>query len=303
VVVTLSDKVHCIVTDEGKNFLSAVTTLKEMEIVREGLRCACHRIQLTVKRALLDPECSVLMKALKKCQSIVLVFKNGWMSRKRDVLRKHQEKYIADLKEEVEKLNVSIVEHATRERREAIIKQRQLLKAAEEDVIAQSTENGVRSGKKKDCVEEVKEFSVIPVIENKSDSEEDSDTDDSSDDELLEEKEDDSSDIAELFADKQDLKALIAHIFRKKALVAVAATRWLTWVAVAGRCMMWKGPLMKALDEIAEDTSFRKKKKQSSEVPADIPAAIASMRFSDEEVTILDQFQKLGTFIIGFSNP
>jgi hypothetical protein len=149
----------------------------------------------------------------------------------------------------------------------------------------------------------VKEFSVIPVIENKSDSEEDSDTDDSSDDELLEEKEDDSSDIVELFADKQDLKALITHIFRKKALVAVAATRWLTWVAVAGRCMMWKGPLMKALDEIAEDTSFRKKKKQSSEVPADIPAAIASMRFSDEEVTILDQFQKLGTFIIGFSNP
>ena len=83
----LTDKVHCVVTDERQNFLKAVSILRDLEVLKESLRCACHRIQLSVKKAMAHAECKELLALLNKCQALTLQFKNGWMSRKRDILR------------------------------------------------------------------------------------------------------------------------------------------------------------------------------------------------------------------------
>ena len=283
----LSSKLHCIVTDEGKNFLSAVQTLTDMEVLRESLRCACHRIQLTVKRALMSPECALLMSALKKAQTIVLQFKNGWMSRKRDVLKKFQDQYVAELREDVAKLNAGIVLHTTREKREQAHKKEQLLRAAEADLELQKEEGAAQGRERAQVEEEVRQLSLAG---EHADMEGDDDDDDPA--QSSEEKGPDAVDnpnIVDLADEKEELMAVIGHITRKRALIAVAATRWLTWVEVAERTMMWRGPLMKALDEIAKDTSFRKKKRNE-----DIPASIASMRISDEDAVILTQFRQLG---------
>jgi hypothetical protein len=287
----LSSKLHCIVTDEGKNFLSAVQTLTDMEVLRESLRCACHRIQLTVKRALMSSECAMLMGALKKAQTIVLQFKNGWMSRKRDVLKKFQDQYVAELREEVAKLNAGIVLHTTREKREQAAKKIQLLKAAERDLELQREEVAAQGREKAQVEDEVRQLSLVDEKAHTESDDEDDNTGQS-----REEKGEDAvvnPNIVELAEEKEELMAVIAHITRKRALIAVAATRWLTWVEVAERTMMWKGPLMKALDEIAADGSFKKKKKNQE----DISASIASMRISDEEAVILDQFRKFGATI------
>ena len=48
----LSSKVHCIVTDEGANFIKGGDYLGRQEVIRERIRCACHRIQLAFKEAI-----------------------------------------------------------------------------------------------------------------------------------------------------------------------------------------------------------------------------------------------------------
>ena len=116
---------------EGKNFLSAVTLLKQMEVLRESLRCACHRIQLTVKSAMAHADCRELMNMVNKCQTITLQFKNGWMSRKRDVLRKYQEVYLQELRGEAEALRKEIAEHKTRQRDAELADREKLIEDAE----------------------------------------------------------------------------------------------------------------------------------------------------------------------------
>jgi hypothetical protein len=98
---SLGRKVHCVVTDEGRNFLSAAEHLRDAEVVRESLRCTCHRFQLTIKNAVMHKDCVELLELLEKCQALTLVFKNGWASTKRDVLRKEQQRYVDRLAEEL----------------------------------------------------------------------------------------------------------------------------------------------------------------------------------------------------------
>jgi hypothetical protein len=94
----LRTKVHCITTDEGQNFLSAAESMKEAELVRETLRCACHRLQLMVKKSFLHSDNAAMNSLLVKCSAITNYFKNGWASNRRTVLTKHQEIYIEKLK-------------------------------------------------------------------------------------------------------------------------------------------------------------------------------------------------------------
>ena len=283
--------------------------LKDLEVIRDSLRCACHRSQLLIKKALLHSDCALLLKALKKSQEIVLQFKNGWASRKRDVLRKYQDQSVDEVREDISKLNSSIAEHIMRDRKEALVRKKQLLKAAEELISLQVEEYGAEAVQKAAVMAEVSELS-LPGTEAKkdSDSDEEEEGDDSErkeekgDEEkgMEEEEEDVSSDTADLFEARTELKATVRHICKKRALIAVAATRWLTWVAVAERTMMWRGPLMKALDDIAADISFRKGKRSSRgrvKEPVDISAAIASLRITDEDAIILDQFRQLGAYI------
>jgi len=70
----LTDKVHCVVTDEGQNFLNAVTILKEKEVLQESLRCACHRIQLSVKKAMTHRDCGELLATENKIHAWISTY-------------------------------------------------------------------------------------------------------------------------------------------------------------------------------------------------------------------------------------
>jgi hypothetical protein len=50
----LNNKVHCIVTDEGQNFLRAAENVQRLDVVRERIRCACHRFQLAFKEGVVQ---------------------------------------------------------------------------------------------------------------------------------------------------------------------------------------------------------------------------------------------------------
>lgn len=278
----LSEKVHCVVTDEGQNFLSAVTILKQMDVLRESLRCACHRIQLSVKRAMTHSECKDLMTLLNKCQTITLQFKNGWMSRKRDILRKYQEMHLKEMREEVERLRREIGEHRTRERGKVLEEREKAVQFAEQ--LRDMDDSQIRAQQRKRAAinEEVSELTAADVGDDSSDS------DDESDSNELKLDDDGYFDIDAAVVDQKTLKDVIDHICRKKALVQKAATRWMTYVAVVERTLMWRTALTRAMDEISADSSFRKKKVDPSEVD------LSALRISEEEAKVLEEFQKIG---------
>jgi hypothetical protein len=284
----LSEKVHCVVTDEGKNFLSAVTILKQLEILRESLRCACHRFQLTVKGAMTHPDCRELMAMVQKCQAITLQFKNGWISRKRDILRTHQETHLQELRREVEKLRKEMAEHSTRQKESTLTEKESFLQEAERERDVDESHWRAQREEKAAINQEVSELSLHSTAAVSSENE----VSDSDDDQLEEEiKVDDDStfNFDAMATQQQSIKDVIFHICKKKALVQLAATRWMTYVAVVERTLMWRTALRRALDDISADSSFRKKK-----AGPNTELDTAALRISDAEATVLHQFQGIG---------
>ena len=281
----LSEKLHCVVTDEGQIFLCAVTILKQMEVLRESLRCACHRIQLTVKGAMTNIACKELMGMVKKCQDITLQFKNGWVSRKRDILRKYQDRYVKEQEEMVGKLRQEIAEHSTRLKQEALVETQKLLAEAQRLRDEQLSEWKAEREEKAAINHEVSElWGGVSSGAEGSDSDDDPDNDAAAEKELDDEK----FDIDALVNHQMEIKAVIAHIGNKKALVQMAATRWMTYVAVVERTLMWRTALQLAFEEISADSSFRKKKSANSDIP------LTSLRISDDEALVLEQFRGIG---------
>jgi len=81
-----------------------------------------------------------------------------------------------------------------------------------------------------------------------------------------------------------ELKSIIQFIFKKRALVQKAKTRWMTYVPLVERVIIWRHALMNSLDEIYSDTSSAKRRKEKKGVD------ITSLRISDKEAEILMQF-------------
>ena len=290
----LGGRVHCVVTDEGKNFLSAASILKEADIIRESLRCGCHRFQLTIKNAIMDKDCAALLAMLDKCQAITLVFKNGWASTKRNVLRKNQMLHLEQLKAQVTKLQSDIAEHNTRTSMDKFNIARDALNAAEESKDAQDQEQLAIDAEKAEVREDVNELftgTVVDISDGESDHEEGSQpVSDEEKDEV-----DDSADVlTELTRDKEraveDITLLINKIFKKRALVQKAATRWMTYVDVVERTLMWKDALMKSIAQIAADPEYRKRKgKRGQQGPeAD------KLLISADEAGVLSEFVRVG---------
>jgi hypothetical protein len=292
----LVNKVHCVVTDEGKNFLNAVSSLRHAEVLRESLRCACHRIQLTIKGALLHKDCNGLLVLLNRCQLITLQFKNGWMSRKRDVLRKYQDLYLKELSHEVDQLRQDIAARNTRTTAENLAKKQKDLEDAVRERDLDDRARHISIAERSAVGEELGQFGIVSgnaascgddASESDSDEEEEGkDTDESGDDNK-------EVDIGELAIQQKELKDLINDIFKKKALIAKAATRWMTYVAVVERTLMWRKPLMQALDEIAADSSFKKRRKGRGGNEDEVNAA--GLRISEDEAVVLGQFIGIGS--------
>jgi len=87
-----------------------------------------------------------------------------------------------------------------------------------------------------------------------------------------------------------NMKEYVDYSFCKRALVQKAATRWMTYVHVVKRTLMWRIPLMKSLVEIRADPTFRRRKKKSIDVEAEVNA----VRISDDDANVLTQFLMVG---------
>jgi len=253
-------RIHCIVTDEGQNFVAASDMLKNADVVREHFRCACHRLQLVVKRTYLDDECEELRALFNKCSRVVNLFKNGWQSGRRDVLRRHQAAYVKELETERDQLMAQAA-HGTRaidEKKAALEQKLSLLnrEVSKENTAAASEDQRVAAVRLESA-----ESSNIPVdpdliVVGDPVPDDDDDTD------LKLDAEHAAAELrvieaqnAQVVTDAHTVKALVDFIFKKRALVQRAVTRWLTYVNVVERCVVWRTALMGAINEIKSKDS------------------------------------------------
>jgi hypothetical protein len=271
-------KIHCVTTDEGKNFLSAVDSLKDSETVRESLRCACHRVQLVAKRAYMDDECKPLRALLDKCCQVVNQFKNGWTSTKRDILRKHQANYVDAMKAELKELQVGAA-IATRAVQAAVQARQKSLKEAEALLAKENETTNSYDVARAEASQELVELAIVPVDQNMSldDDSVDLKVDDEN---SVEEEEVISAEQAQKITDAKSQRAFVDYIFNKRALIQRAVTRWLSYVGVVERCVIWRKPLMEALAEISSSKSSK--------------TDLASLQISEQEEIILKQFLMVG---------
>ena len=214
---------------------------------------------------------------VKKCQAITIQFKNGWVSKKRDVLRKYQDRYVQEQEEKVKNLRKEIAEHSTRLKQEELIEKEKLLEQAERLRREEHSELKAEREARAAINEEVSELTGAA-----SSGGDVSDSDDDEEENLDDEK----FDLDALVDQQKEIKEVIAHIGKKKALVQLAATRWMTYVAVVERTLMWRTALKQALDEISTDPSFKKKKNPEVD--------LTSLRISEEEADVLEQFRGIG---------
>ena len=290
----LGGRVHCVVTDEGKNFLSATAILKEADIIRESLRCACHRFQLTIKNAIMDKDCAALLAMLNKCQAITLVFRNGWASTKRNVLRQNQMLHLEQLRAQVTKLKSDIAEHNTRTSMDKLNIVQDALNTAQESKDTQDQQQRTIDAEKAEIREDVSElFSGSAVDISDGELEDEEEVPPVAEDEKGE-ADDSAAVLAELMRDKEraveDITLLIDKIFRKRALVQKAATRWMTYVDVVESTLMWKDALMKAIAQIAADPEYRKRKEKKGDGGPEADKLLISA----DEAVILGEFVRVG---------
>ena len=254
----ITRKLHCITTDEGQNFLAAVDMLKNSELVRESLRCACHRLQLTMRNAYKHSECIQLKQLLDKCSKIVNVFKTGWASTKRDILARYQLQHVEGLKKDVAELEKEAAAHATRAAAIALDKSNSRLRMAGEVLAEDGTDSKQEESEQ---ARENQELNDLLAVDNSSSSlrfdddserEKKDDLSDNDNEADLDEAEIERlvSESSQMAARVQHDKAFVDYIFNKRALIQRAGTRWLTYVYVVERCVVWHKPLMNALMEI-----------------------------------------------------
>jgi hypothetical protein len=244
-------KVHCITTDEGKNFLAAVETLKSTDTVRESLRCVCHRLHLTMKKAFDGSECKQLKDILEKCSDIVNTFKNGWASTKRDVLFRYQQQYVEQLKTDVSNLQEQVA-HGTRGVAESIQKQTDILREAERQLTEDKDER-----KRQEIDTDAVNNEVMDAVLNAAMEFDASQSYDDSKEEMeekvndveVDEKQDEQTmaDIDKLKYEAEYADAFVNYIFNKRALVQRSATRWLSYVYVVERCVIWHDAIQSAV--------------------------------------------------------
>jgi hypothetical protein len=311
----MSRKVHCITTDEGMNFLSAVDHLKSAEVVRESVRCACHRLQLTFKKAYLHEDCSTLRGLLDACAAVVNIFKNGWASNKRDILRQHQMKYLERLEVEVANLRqAAAAAQMSSSRADDVARKLKELNDARALLTAEQQHRMRIDEARKRSRDNLAELSAAIAVHCDSELEEpkfdDSDSSDDSDSDAdLSELQDDSDrkeaapeelptiatddDLCEetiisaqaavIIAEADSLQLYVDFIFRKRALIQRAQTRWLTYVRVVERYVVWHEPLLDAMNQIRSSLSAAATRKLG-----DLP------RISLTELDILQQFMVVG---------
>jgi hypothetical protein len=300
----LSGKLHCIVTDEGANFLSAASLLKDSEIIDESIRCACHRFQLTIKKAICHKDCRALKVILDKCQAMVLEFQNGWASKKKDVWRRCQQQQIDSLQQDIDRLRSSNLTRARAEQllsAEIVIECDQLRQALQAEIAA-DCQAAAESQHVDDTVNmlfagDVQGGSDEPSSDLDSDSDDDDDVNVRSDYRAMdpagseevgkEEKKEVLSVAAAEESAVDKLQRLVVALHTHRALIQRCATRWMTYVAMAERVLMWKDAFRMAADELFNaDYQFSRGRRRRNQPEFDAD----SIRLTDEEMTVLQQF-------------
>jgi hypothetical protein len=304
----LSGKLNCIVTDEGSNFLAAGAQLKEKEFVSESLRCVCHRVQLVIKKSIISKSNAKLYRMINKCHALCLQFTNGWASSKKDVFRRWQQNVIDRLKLEVEKMKEA---NLTRGRAQQI---------ESGDVVAEAHKltNAFREEQEADDLaiqnekeEEKTARELIPGdphdVEQKADLHTATGTDTAVDDDDYEDDDTKLLDAAiQQLASKQihsdqsrkrneidekeekKINEIFNHIeiiHRRRALIKKCATRWMTYVTMCERVLIWRDAFHQAIDEIYESDHIFRVKKTGGDT-----FNVETIKITAEEAEILTQF-------------
>jgi len=295
-----TDKIHCIVTDEGSNFLKGAELLETADVVRERIRCACHRIQLAFKDAVEQKKKRkeqgdyTLLNLLRRCQRIILVFKNGWASKKKDVFQRYQLIELNNLVAQIESVK------SQRLTQERVSQLETELKKAQDDFAEELAE--IESKKAEREVVAMQLINMFPEEEFKVDEDSDDEqldnvedvVDDSSDnpppgDEKVDNKESFDQIMEATFnvdysklLDQGDFTAYYSHMSKCRALISIGATRWMTYVTMARRFLMWRWSLQKAMEEI-------EKSRPANEEALD-------WKFTPAQLTILKDFVTVGNY-------
>ena len=304
--LNLSHKIHCVVTDEGANFLNAAEIMRDREDIRESIRCGCHRIQLAFRNAIQEAINSKLLILLKKVQTVVLMFRNGWASKKKDVLRKWQLKHLENLRTQLQQVK-DPNNRNMRNKDKEVSELSELVTSAEK---AWKDEQDARSARERSTMSltsqitqqnpSANEIDVQTEVNSSDDEEESSESDSEVENDIDEPAVDSHSDqpprtfddIIEVKWDEDyskfigDPKRLYSHMCNKKALIQKCATRWMTYVDVVDRFLIWGWSIEKSLEEMKGRQARIKRKK----VVIDPNAS----KFSQSDVAILKEFLLVG---------
>lgn len=272
-------QLHCVTTDEGANFVGSAEVLKNAQKIRESTRCACHRIQLIVKNSIMSPNCAPLFQLLEKCSTIVNRFKNGWASARRDILHKYQKKHLDLLSREIEQAASNTLNRVSDVKRKALTLAQSLL---DKDLLSEADETKQHEDEKA----ELQELSQVPVthILPIADEELDSEQKEESASQLLADIETEEQETTRLVSATFSAQAYVDWLFRKRALIQRGATRWLTWINVVERCVIWREALEQTITEI-RNGPLRGKRTDSD---------WASLIISKEELNVLEVFYYIG---------
>ena len=284
-------KLHCITTDEGQNFLAAVDILKTSNTIRESVRCACHRLQLVMKNAYNHEECASLKALLDRCSTLVNVFKNGWASTKRDILSRYQKQHIEQLQKEILQLKTEAA-HGTRAVAEALQMKSNML---QDTLRLLNDDNSEIQSRQAENVALAKELSDVCAIDESEqllqqlhEVEDGIEVNDESKDNESTSRDEETEQLlfnaSKKLEDARYLTSFTDYIFNKRALIQKAATRWLTYVKVVERCIIWHKPLTNALNDIKNNSSASRQR----DVEWD------NLKITDDECNLLTQFLIVG---------
>lgn len=257
-------KIQCIVTDEGSAFLKSMKTLKETKVIKESLRCVCHRLHIAVKYGI--SKSSRLKLLIDHCQTIVKKFRNSFTSKKKDILHNCQHNYLQTL---LDRIKVSPSDLVLREKHDRL--------SAELTMEKMTMQRKASERKEWNSKWSISDDDADNDSDSDSGSDVDADETDIADEEKAENAIMDSDSLLSADDMKLDEKVktlkLIDTIKDKKALMLNVVTRWNSSIVMVKRVVSWREAINLALLATEKD-----------------PEAYNKHKITDDDARLLEQF-------------
>ena len=270
----LGSKIQCMVTDEGSNFLKSMKALRESEVIKESMRCVCHRMHIAVKHGI--KKCPILSTLLVRCQTIVKKYRNSFSSNKKDILYQCQIKYLSSLVDQLKSSSNPILQaHYDRlnqdlqteqfkiEKKKADRKTWEALWGKGEQKRDSDDDSESESDEESESMAEDEEALEASILDSAASVIGDDDTEAKQHQPL-------SSNSGK--KDKTALVKLIDNMRNRRSLMLNVITRWNSSIAMVKRVVAWQPAINDAL--------WR----------TETTAAYDSLKISDADLVLLTQF-------------